>query len=188
MPRDPNHSPEDNGSDSHTFVPYTDEPDVTLPGLTIAAENGDRDRRGTTEHPRRARSSSDLSAEIEEEYGIPQAVTSLPVWLEEPSTSPLWRWTPPAVKRAGRAAVDWMRGPDPPKPLLLTPILPGIQQKPVEWLNRVCPKRKHKLLLLLTVYAVWFLSWSLTLHFSVSCNEIEGYGKPQPISCKSNYW
>lgn len=177
-------TPEGNGSNSHLFVPYTDEPDITLPGLNFTAENGDLG----TELPRRPEDTSRLSAEMEEEYGIPQVVTSLPAWLEEPSTSPCWRWVPLSVRRAGCAAVEWLRGPDPPKPLLLTPIFPHIQRKPVDWLNKFCPKRKHKLLLLLTVYAAWSLSWSLTLHFSVSCNEIKGFGKPQPISCTSNHW
>ncbi|EEP79080.1 conserved hypothetical protein [Uncinocarpus reesii 1704] len=112
----------------------------------------------------------------------------IPVWLTESSKAFKWGWVPLPLRKAGRSTVKWLKGPQPPKDLRFNPIGPRIQEAPVRLLNRFVPKRKHKIALLLFTYFTWFLSWSLVLRHSVSAGHIEGYGRPQPISCSATYW
>lgn len=114
--------------------------------------------------------------------------TPLPVWLTESSKSFKWGWVPLPLRKAGRATVKWLKGPDPPQDLRFTPLFPRIQEAPARLLDRFLPKRKHKITLLLAVYFSWFLTWSLVLRHSVSTGHIEGYGQPSSISCSSTYW
>ncbi|KAK2746002.1 hypothetical protein FQN55_005824 [Onygenales sp. PD_40] len=115
-------------------------------------------------------------------------ILPIPVWLAESSKSFHWKWVPLPLRKAGRFTVNWLKGPDPPRILLLNPLFPTIQAAPIKLIDRFFPKRKYKIGLLLAVYFSWFLSWSLVLHHSVSGGHIEGYGKPSPISCGASYW
>lgn len=112
----------------------------------------------------------------------------LPVWLQESSKSFRWRWVPLPLRKAGRAVARWVKGPDPPRTLLLKPLFPHVQEIPVRYLDRFFPKRRHKIALLLLLYLSWFLSWFLVLLHSASSGYIEGYGKPEPISCGASFW
>jgi hypothetical protein len=112
----------------------------------------------------------------------------LPVWLRESSKSFRWGWVPLPLRKAGRATLRWVKGPDPPRDLLFRPLFPTFQELPVKYLNRFFPKRRHKIALLLLLYSSWFTSWFLVLLHSYSSGNIEGYGRPQPISCAASYW
>ncbi|CAG8151121.1 unnamed protein product [Penicillium olsonii] len=112
----------------------------------------------------------------------------LPVWLQESSKSFRWGWVPLPIRKVGRATANWVKGPDPPHMLLLTPLFPRVQELPVQYLDRWLPKRKHKTALLLVLYASWFLPWFLILLHSRSSGYIEGYGRPQTLSCSTNFW
>ncbi|KAM5442264.1 hypothetical protein MferCBS31731_002638 [Microsporum ferrugineum] len=112
----------------------------------------------------------------------------VPVWLAESSKSFRWGWVPLPLRKAGRAAIKWLKGPDPPHELRFEPLFPGIQEAPVAFLERYFPKKKQKIFLLLGLYFAWFMSWGLTLRYSVSSGHIEGYGIPSPIACSANYW
>ncbi|KAL1970736.1 hypothetical protein VTN77DRAFT_2570 [Rasamsonia byssochlamydoides] len=112
----------------------------------------------------------------------------LPVWLRESSKSFRWGWVPLPLRKAGRATARWVKGPVPPRDLLFKPLFPTIQELPVKYLNRFFPKRRHKIALLLLLYSSWFLSWFLVLLHSTSSGHIEGYGRPQLISCSASYW
>ncbi|KAK2748513.1 hypothetical protein FQN57_000646 [Myotisia sp. PD_48] len=114
--------------------------------------------------------------------------SALPVWLQERSKSFRWGWVPLPLRKVGRATYKWLKGPQPPQPLQFTPLFPLIQEAPVLFLERFFPKKKQKIGLLLGLYFTWFLTWSLILRRSVSTGYIEGYGRPQPISCSSSYW
>ena len=112
----------------------------------------------------------------------------IPVWLAESSKSFRWGWVPLPLRKAGRATVKWLKGPQPPRDLLLKPLFPRVQAAPVKLLERFVPKRRHKIALLLGWYLCWFLSWSLVLRHSALSGYIEGYGKPSHISCGATYW
>lgn len=111
-----------------------------------------------------------------------------PVWLTESSKSFRWRWIPLPLRKAGRATAKWLAGPQPPQELLFTPLFPRIQEMPIRLRDRLFPKKRYRIALLLAVYFTWFLTWSLVLRRSVSSGHIEGYGRPTPISCSSSYW
>lgn len=130
------------------------------------------------------------SATEDEHSGLPP-----PVWLAESSKNFRWGWIPLPLRKAGRslrragdATVNWLAGPQPPKELLFKPLFPRIQEMPIRLRDKLFPKRKYRITLLLTVYFVWFLTWSLVLRHSVSSGHIEGYGRPSPISCSASYW
>ncbi|PYH75373.1 LCCL domain protein [Aspergillus uvarum CBS 121591] len=116
------------------------------------------------------------------------ALRYLPVWLRESSKSFRWGWVPLPLRKVGRATAEWVRGPNPPRSLLLRPLFPQIQELPVRYLERFFPKRKQKIALLLLLYVAWFLPWSLVLWHSRQAGYIEGYGRPQTLSCRTSFW
>jgi hypothetical protein len=111
-----------------------------------------------------------------------------PVWLRESSSSFHWGWVPLPLRKAGRATVRWVKGPNPPRDLLFRPLFPKYQALPVQLLDSYAPRRIHKIVLLLLLYTVWFIAWFTVLVKSTSSGNIEGYGRPQPISCAASYW
>lgn len=133
---------------------------------------------------------SDASDDLlpEDQDSSSSSSSSLPVWLRESSKSFRWGWVPLPLRKAGWGVVRWVKGPVPPRTLLLKPLLPHLQELPVRYLERFFPKRKHKIALLLLFYTAWFLPWFLILLHSRSSGYIQGYGRPQTLSCASTYW
>lgn len=117
-----------------------------------------------------------------------QDTTVFPVWLRESSKSFRWGWMPLPFRKAGWAVVRWVKGPVPPRTLLLKPLFPRLQELPAHYLNRLFPKRWHKIVLLLLLYVSWFLPWFLVMFHARTSGYIEGYGRPQTLSCTSTYW
>ena len=114
---------------------------------------------------------------------------AFPVWLREsPVGSPRWHWIPRPLRKAGRATARWIRGPDPPRDLLFTPLFPKFQELPVRFFNTVAPRRPYKVAWLFLLYAAWFVIWFVVLVKSASSGSIEDYGRPEPISCTASYW
>ncbi|PWY79238.1 LCCL domain protein [Aspergillus heteromorphus CBS 117.55] len=116
------------------------------------------------------------------------ALPYLPVWLRESSKSIRWGWVPLPLRKVGWAVADWVKGPNPPQSLLLRPLFPRYQELPVRCLNRFFPKRKQKIALLALLYFVWFLPWTIVLLHSRQAGYIEGYGRPQTLSCSTSLW
>jgi hypothetical protein len=112
----------------------------------------------------------------------------VPVWLRESSKSFRWGWVPLPIRKVGRATANWVKGPNPPHSLLLKPLFPHIQELPVRYLDRLFPKRKHKISLLVLLYIAWFTPWTIVLLHSRSAGYIEGYGRPQTLSCSTTFW
>ncbi|KAF7173233.1 hypothetical protein CNMCM5623_005476 [Aspergillus felis] len=112
----------------------------------------------------------------------------VPVWLRESSKSFRWGWVPLPIRKVGRATANWVKGPSPPHSLLLKPLFPQIQELPVRYLNKLFPKRKHKISLLVLLYIAWFTPWTIVLLHSRSAGYIEGYGRPQTLSCSTTFW
>ncbi|KAL4886216.1 LCCL domain-containing protein [Aspergillus karnatakaensis] len=114
--------------------------------------------------------------------------TVLPVWLRESSKSFRWGWVPLPIRKAARATADFIKGPDPPYPLLLNPLFPQVQELPRRYLDKLFPKRKHKISLLLLLYFAWFLPWTILFLHSRSAGYIAGYGRPLTLSCSTTFW
>lgn len=125
---------------------------------------------------------------LPEEAGSEGGLRRLPIWIQESSKSFRWGWVPLPLRKAGRAVVRWVKGPEPPHELLFRPLFPNIQALPVTYFERLFPKRKQKIAVLLFLYFSWFLSWFLVLLHSASSGYIEGYGRPQTLSCSASFW
>ena len=82
----------------------------------------------------------------------------------------------------------WIKGPIPPRELRIKPLYPQIQEAPIQWMDKYLPKQRHRLSLLIALYAVWFLIWSLMLKHNSTSAYIEGYGKPSNIWCGASFW
>lgn len=123
-----------------------------------------------------------------DELGGTSTSFRFPVWLRESSSSFRWGWVPLPLRKAGFAIARWVEGPDPPRDLLFKPLWPKYQELPVQFLDYYAPRRIHKIALLLLLYAVWFTAWFTVLVTSTTSGNIEGYGRPQPISCAASYW
>ena len=112
----------------------------------------------------------------------------MPVWLRESSPSFHWRWIPLPLRRAGRATARWVKGPDPPHDLLFQPLFPKFQEIPVRFLDKYAPRKAHKVVLLLLIYLLWVLPWFLVILKANTSGNVEGYGRPQVISCVASFW
>ncbi|QKX61294.1 uncharacterized protein TRUGW13939_08442 [Talaromyces rugulosus] len=112
----------------------------------------------------------------------------MPVWLRESSASFHWSWVPLPLRKAARATARWVKGPDPPHDLRFRPFFPKIQELPVQLFDHYAHTKPRKIAALLFIYFIWFLTWFLILVKSNTSGNIEGYGRPQPISCASSYW
>ncbi|KAL2862563.1 LCCL domain-containing protein [Aspergillus lucknowensis] len=114
--------------------------------------------------------------------------TVLPVWLRESSKSFRWKWVPLPLRKAARATADFVKGPNPPNPLLLMPLFPQVQELPKRYLDKFFPKRKHKISILLFFYLAWFVPWTILFLHSRSAGYIAGYGRPRTLSCSTSFW
>ncbi|KAI9781106.1 MAG: hypothetical protein M1816_002577 [Peltula sp. TS41687] len=81
-----------------------------------------------------------------------------------------------------------MDGPNPPQVQTIKPLFPRVQTWPIRAMNRYLPKRKHRLVLLLSFYFCWLLAFVSILHHSAFSGEIQEYGKPLRLSCLASYW
>lgn len=117
------------------------------------------------------------------ENGLP-----VPIWMRESAKSFKYKWVPLPLRKAGRASVEWIKGPEPPRELRIKPFYPKIQEAPLRLMDRYIPKQRHRICLLIAFYAVWFLVWSLMLKHNSTSGFIEGYGKPANIWCGTSFW
>jgi hypothetical protein len=98
------------------------------------------------------------------------------------------KYIPPRLKRAWRATVIWVKGPQPPRPWKIKPFFPQIQTAPIQFLNNYFPKKSHKVILLLFFYFCWLLSFALVLHRSSFAADVPGFGPPINIRCTDTFW
>lgn len=111
---------------------------------------------------------------------------------DRPSSRPQRIWTqfvaklPAPVTRCSRKVVDWTKGPQPPRPYTITPLLERFQTLPVRLLGRLPPWAR------LCIYAVAFVLWAVLFaviltNYSLPTN-FAGFGAPVALSCVSNLW
>ena len=98
------------------------------------------------------------------------------------------RRIPQPMVRAWEATVKWTKGPQPPRPWIITPIFPEIQTIPLRLLEKYCPKRAQKAGLLIFFYSCWLLTFSLVLRKSAFASQLKGFGSPVTIGCRARFW
>lgn len=94
----------------------------------------------------------------------------------------------PRIRKSAIWVARWTKGPDPPRIYKIRPVFSIVQEAPVKLLDRYLPRRKHKIILLIAFYFVWFLTFSLVLKRSAFSADVPGYGAPVRLSCASSYW
>ncbi|KAF4634155.1 hypothetical protein G7Y89_g3950 [Cudoniella acicularis] len=111
-----------------------------------------------------------------------------PRFMQDQSSYKYWKWVPVRVRKVCKAAVRWAKGPDPPQMYIITPLLPIVQELPIRLLDQYLPKKRHRIVLLITFYFCWILTFALVLRDSTFATEIEGWGAPGNIGCGNTYW
>lgn len=95
---------------------------------------------------------------------------------------------PPRMRSAWMATQEWTEGPKPPRIYTISPHLSKVQYAPVMLLERYAPKGVQKFWLLVLLYALWLLWFSLVLWKSSFSTYIPEFGTPYRLSCSSRYW
>jgi hypothetical protein len=98
------------------------------------------------------------------------------------------RHMPPRVQKAWIAAIQWLRGPQPPRIWRINPLFEEIQTYHLKLLDRYAPKKSQKFWLLVGFYVLWLLVFSLMLWRSAFAGDVRGYGKPAVLSCTTKLW
>lgn len=111
-----------------------------------------------------------------------------PRFLQDERSSRYTRWIPMPIRRIGKAAAKWAKGPSPPQIQTIQPVFPGIQEAPLRILERYAPKKKHKITLLAALYFCWILIYAVVLQQSKIVGDIEGWGPVVEIGCGNTYW
>lgn len=132
--------------------------------------------------------SQDRDLHIRDASGSSENGLPVPIWLRESARSFKFKWVPLPLRKAGRATIKWVKGPVPPRELRIKPLYPKIQEVPLRLMDQYIPKQRHRICLLIALYAVWLLAWSLMLKHNSSSGYIQGYGKPANIWCGASFW
>ena len=122
---------------------------------------------------------SQCSEDLEE--GIVDArLKSITAHLDRP------RWL--AAARAFYAVEQWVRGPQPPRPYRVTPILSQLQTFPLNSFRRFFPRGQQRFCLLVAIFLLWSIIFVGLLSISVLGCQIPGYRTPVRLSCISRFW
>ncbi|KAI0376145.1 LCCL domain-containing protein [Hypomontagnella monticulosa] len=111
-----------------------------------------------------------------------------PRFMQEEGAWKKWKWVPYPVRKYGKAAFKWMKGPQNPKDFKIQPLFPVVQEAPLRLLDRFLPNRKHQILLYMFYIAVWIITFSIVMWRGQVASEIPVYGTPTDISCGTTYW
>lgn len=96
-------------------------------------------------------------------------------------------WTYP-FRCVGNGVASWTKGPRTPRKWKIRPFFPSVQEAPIKLLHRVCPKRRHKVFVLLVFYACWAGLFSAVLYKSAFASDVPGYGPPRRVNCDDRFW
>ncbi|PYH84741.1 hypothetical protein BO82DRAFT_328706 [Aspergillus uvarum CBS 121591] len=82
----------------------------------------------------------------------------------------------------------WIKGPVPPVEYKITPWLVRWQTAPSRYIERLLPSTRARVSLLVACIALWGVVFLTILHFSITGQEIPGYGAPVKLSCHARLW
>jgi hypothetical protein len=151
-------------------------PPPALPGRTYSPDR-ESYRDDVEEHPANPHTNT---VEPGEELAFDDA--------DQHETNNSYKWIPAPLQRTSKTVVKWVKGPQPPRIWKINPIFPNIQKAPLRLLQRYCPKRKHKVGLLIGFCFIWLLTFVTVLRKSAFASEVAGYGSPVRLSCAARYW
>lgn len=110
----------------------------------------------------------------------------LPRFLEDQTIGKRWKWIPYPMRKFGRSAARWAKGPPDPVVYRIDPVLPTVQRFPVVLLDRYFPTRRKWLFAGYIV--LWILTFTLVKRQESSLTELKPWGKPQDIGCGNYFW
>ncbi|TVY84055.1 Uncharacterized protein LSUE1_G002689 [Lachnellula suecica] len=111
-----------------------------------------------------------------------------PRFMQDQTSYKYLKWVPVPVRRVSKAAARWAKGPDPPHIHTITPLFPFIQEYPLRLMDHFFPKRRQRIFILIALYFIWILTFSLVMRESTFATEVEGWGAPGNIGCTNTYW
>lgn len=95
------------------------------------------------------------------------------------------------LRRAWRALIavgNWTKGPDVPRPFSIEPVFLDIQTAPIRFLDSYFPRTVQRFWLLISLYAVWLVCFSVVLRKSASAADVPNYGSTVKIDCGYTLW
>jgi hypothetical protein len=119
-----------------------------------------------------------ITKELQANRTSPQSARSLQT---------LVRLTQPFI-RTYRRCILWLKGPVPPRPYHIIPILGRVQTAPLSLIDRFAPNFRHKFLLLFAYYLLWLSLFVSIIHKSNSTGTNTKFGEPVKLSCISKLW
>jgi hypothetical protein len=98
----------------------------------------------------------------------------------------LWNHIPQRVAKPLRKAIDWIKGPQPPRAYAIVPLFEPVQMFPARLLARL-PKAVRFGLLFLAFF-LWVALFGVILSKFGFPTDIAGYGAPVRLSCIDRLW
>ncbi|KAI1135633.1 hypothetical protein F5Y05DRAFT_166902 [Hypoxylon sp. FL0543] len=111
-----------------------------------------------------------------------------PRFMQDQGAWKKWKWVPYPIRKYGKAAYKWMKGPQNPKTWKIDPIFPVVQHAPLRLLDKFLPNRTHQILLYMGYVAIWVLTFAIVLWQGQVASEVANYGMPTDIGCGVAYW
>ncbi|KAI1214703.1 uncharacterized protein F4807DRAFT_6737 [Annulohypoxylon truncatum] len=111
-----------------------------------------------------------------------------PRFMQDQGAWKKWKWVPYPIRKYGKIAFKWMKGPQNPKVWKIEPFFPVVQHAPLRLLDKFLPNRKHQILLYMGYVAVWIITFALVMWRGQVASEVATYGMPTDISCGVAYW
>ncbi|KAH6686397.1 LCCL domain-containing protein [Plectosphaerella plurivora] len=177
--RDPENPAErTNGAADKTTASTTttsaDHPDAPIAGVSSSVDTA----------PDAAGQRRAYHVEVEDE----SAPSTPPRFVQDEGAWKRWKWVPYPVRRFARKVAIWSRGPENPRPWKITPLLPRVQEFPLELVDRFLPKRRQRILAVCFYIAIWVVTFALVKRQETFASEISGWGLPQEIGCGATFW
>lgn len=98
------------------------------------------------------------------------------------------RWLPARARKGLMAAGRWCRGPAVPREWRIEPIFPAVQHFPLLILERLVPRKRHRLGLYVALVTLWFVSFAVVLRKGMRATTAGDWGVPSAIGCGNTYW
>ncbi|KAI0135821.1 hypothetical protein F4814DRAFT_402615 [Daldinia grandis] len=111
-----------------------------------------------------------------------------PRFMQDQGAWKNWKWVPYPVRKYGKAAFKWMKGPQNPKVWKIEPLFPTVQEAPLRLLDKFIPSKKHQILLYMGYIAVWIVIFAIVMWRGQVASEVASYGTPMDIGCGVAYW
>ncbi|OTB01744.1 hypothetical protein M426DRAFT_323240 [Hypoxylon sp. CI-4A] len=111
-----------------------------------------------------------------------------PRFMQDQGPWKKWKWVPYPVRKYGKIAFRWMRGPQNPKVWRIEPFFPVVQHAPLHLLDKFLPNRIHQIFLYMGYVAVWIIIFAIVMWRGQVASEVATYGVPMDISCGVTYW